>query len=379
LTKMNALEGIRVLDLTHAHAGPICTLYMAAMGADVVKIEPPWGERTRFFPPLVERVSPYYAFLNRCKRGVTLNLKDPRGREMFMEMVKKADVVVENFSPGTMEELGLGWETLRGLNPGIVFCSISGFGQTGPWRDRRSFDPIAQAASGYMWLMKDSIDPEGPPIQAPEAIADTIPGLTALAGILAALNHRHLTGRGQRIDVAQMDSMIGAMQSFSFWNIAKTTFRRVILSGAMGFFGIQMARDGYVMLGVSGGRITDWLRERLGVEELTTEALEEWVGGHTVEEVVETLAETGVPAAPVLDLDQVMENEQALAREMFVKVDHPVLGETTEPGFPIKFSETKGEVSAPAPLLGQHNLEVYSGLLGLSEDEVEALRKEGVI
>jgi len=379
LTEMNALEGIRVLDLTHAHAGPICTLYMAAMGADVVKIEPPWGERTRFFPPLVERVSPYYAFLNRCKRGVTLNLKDPRGREMFMEMVKKADVVVENFSPGTMEELGLGWETLRGLNPGIVFCSISGFGQTGPWRDRRSFDPIAQAASGYMWLMKDSIDPDGPPLQAPEAIADTIPGFTALIGILAALNHRHISGVGQRIDVAQMDSMIGAMQSFSFWNIAKTTFRRVILSGAMGFFGIQMARDGYVMLGVSGGRITDWLRERLGVEELTNEVLRDWVAEHTVEEVVEFMTEAGVPVAPVLDLDQAMENEQALAREMFVKVAHPVLGETIEPGFPIKFSETKGDVSVPAPLLGQHNEEVYGELLGLSSEELEALRKEGVV
>jgi CoA:oxalate CoA-transferase len=294
-------------------------------------------------------------------------------------MVKKADIVVENFSPGTMEELGLGWDTLKDLNPSVIFCSISGFGQTGPWKDRRSFDPIAQAASGYMWLMKDSIDPEGPPLQAPEAIADTIPGFTALIGILAALNHRHYTGRGQRIDVAQMDSMIGAMQSFSFWNIAKTTFRRVILSGAMGFFGIQLARDGYVMLGVSGGRITDWLRERLGVEELTTEVLREWVAEHTVEEVVEFMTETGVPVAPVLDLDQAMENEQALAREMFVKVDHPVLGETIEPGFPIKFSETKGELTEPAPLLGQHNEEVYAGLLGLSRDEVDGLRKEGVI
>jgi len=376
---LKPLEGIRVLDLTHAHAGPICTLYMAAIGAEVIKIEPPWGERTRFFPPLVERVSPYYAFLNRCKKGVTLNLKEPRGKQIFMEMVKKADIVVENFSPGTMEELGLGWDTLKDLNPNIIFCSISGFGQTGPWRDRRSFDPIAQAASGYMWLMKDSIDPEGPPLQAPEAIADTIPGFTALIGILAALNHRHYAGRGQRIDVAQMDSMIGAMQSFSFWNIAKTTFRRVILSGAVGFYGIHMARDGYVMLGVSGGRITDWLRERLGVEELTTEVLKEWVAEHTVEEVVEFMTETGVPVAPVLDLDQAMENEQALAREMFVKVDHPVLGETIEPGFPIKFSETKGDVSAPAPLLGQHNEEVYGELLGLSSEELEALRKEGVV
>lgn len=199
---MKPLEGVRVLDLTHAHAGPICTLYMAAMGAEVIKIEPPWGERTRFFPPLVERVSPYYAFLNRCKKGVTLNLKEPRGKQIFMEMVKKADIVVENFSPGTMEELGLGWDTLKDLNPSVIFCSISGFGQTGPWRDRRSFDPIAQAASGYMWLMKDSIDPEGPPLQAPEAIADTIPGFTALIGILAALNHRHISGGGQRIDVA---------------------------------------------------------------------------------------------------------------------------------------------------------------------------------
>lgn len=176
-----------------------------------------------------------------------------------------------------------------------------------------------------------------------------------------------------------MDSMMGAMQSFSFWNIAKTTFRRVIISGAMGFFGIQMARNGYVMLGVSGGRITDWLRERLGVEELTNEVLREWVAEHTVEEVVEFMTEAGVPVAPVLDLDQAMENEQALAREMFVKVDHPVLGETIEPGFPIKFSETKGDVSAPAPLLGQHNEEVYGELLGLSSEELEALRKEGVV
>ncbi len=379
LSPMKALESIRVLDLTHAHAGPICTLYMAAMGAEVIKIEPPWGERSRFFPPLINRVSPYYAFLNRCKKGVTLNLKEPRGREMFLEMVKKADIVVENFSPGTMEELGLGWDTMRELNPGVIFCSISGFGQTGPWRDRRSFDPIAQAACGYMWLMKDSIDPEGPPLQAPEAIADTIPGFAALIGILAALNHRHGTGRGQRIDVAQMDSMIGVMQSFSFWNIANTTFRRVILSGEVGFYGIQRARDGYVMLGIPRGRITDWLRDRLGVEELTIEVLRDWVGENTVEDVDEIMAETGIPVAPVLDLDKVMANEQALAREMFVKVDHPVLGETTEPGFPIKFSETEGDVSAPAPLLGQHNVEVYSSLLGLSEYEIEALRKEGVI
>jgi crotonobetainyl-CoA:carnitine CoA-transferase CaiB-like acyl-CoA transferase len=379
LKPLKPLEGIRVLDLSHAHAGPICTLYMAAMGAEVIKIEPPWGEMIRMFPPLVKGVSPYFAFLDRCKKGVTLNLKSPKGKEMFEEMVRRSDVVVENFSPGTMDDLGLGWETLRELNPGVIFCSLSGFGQTGPWSDRRSFDPIAQASSGYMWLMRDCVDPDGPPLQAPEAIADTIPGFSALIGILAALNHRHATGRGQRIDVAQMDAMIAVQQSISFWTIAETTFMRAIRSGGVGVYGLKEARDGHVMFSLAAGRITDWFMELVGVEELTDEVIDGWVAERTVDEVVELLVDAGVPVARVNDLDQVLSNEQALAREMIVKVDHPVLGETTLPGFPIKFSETKGELTEPAPLLGQHNEEVYSRLLCLSGDEVEELRKEGVI
>jgi len=376
---MKALEGIRVLDLTHAHAGPICTMYLGAMGAEVVKIEPPWGEMTRMFPPLIKGVSPYFMFIDRCKKGVTLNLKDPRGKGIFMEMVKKADVVMENFSAGTMDRLGLGWEVLKELNPGIIFASVSGFGQYGPWSDRRSFDPIAQASSGYMWVMKDAIDPEGPPLQAVEAIADTIPGFTALIGILAALQHRSRTGRGQRVDVAQMDAMIAVMQSYSFWEIAQTTFRGAGRSGGVRVSGLHRARDGYVMFSLPAGRINDWFKGLLGVEELTKENVEEWVAERPVDEVVELLAETGVPVAPVLDLDQVKANQHAHAREMFVEVDHPTLGKVSLPGFPIKFSETKGDISVPAPLLGQHNEEVYSELLGLSRDEVEALRKEGVI
>ena len=376
---MSALEGIRVLDLTHAHAGPICTMYLGAMGAEVIKIEPTWGEMTRMFPPLVKGVSPYFMFVDRCKKGVTLNLKDPRGREMFMEMVKKADVVMENFSAGTMDRLDLGWDVLQGLNPGIIFASISGFGQYGPWSDRRSFDPIAQAASGYMWTMQEGINPDGPPLQAVEAIADTIPGFSALIGILAALQYRNRTGRGQRIDVAQMDAMIGVMQSFSFWELAQTTFRSAARAGRVGVSGLHKALDGYVMFSLPAGRITDWFKELLGVEELTPENVGEWVGQRPVEEVVKLLAKTGVPVAPVLDLDQVKANEHAKAREMFVNVDHPTLGEVSLPGFPIKFSETKGDITMPAPLLGEHNEEVYSELLGLSKERLEELRKEGVI
>jgi crotonobetainyl-CoA:carnitine CoA-transferase CaiB-like acyl-CoA transferase len=374
-----ALEGIRIIDLTHAHAGPICTMFLGAMGAEVIKIEPPWGDMTRMFPPLVKGVSPYFAFLDRCKMGITLNLKNPKGLGVFKELVKVSDVVVENFSPGTMDDLGLRWETLRELNPGIVFASISGFGQTGPWSNRRSFDPIAQAASGYMWLMRDSINPEGPPQLAPEAIADTIPGFTALIGILTALIYRNKTGRGQRIDVAQMDAMIAVSQSFSFWTLAGTTFRRAARERGVRVSGCHKAKDGYVMFSLPPGRITDWFKELTQMEELTLDSVAAWVGERTMEDVVELLSEAGIPVAPVNDLDSVLGNEHAKARKMFVKVNHPTLGETTEPGFPIKFSETEGDLTTPAPLLGQYNIEVLSRVLGYGKEQIEEFRKEGVI
>ncbi len=376
---MTALKGIRVLDLTHAHAGPICTLYMAAMGADVIKIEPKWGEMTRMFPPLVKGQSPYFLFLGRGKKGVTLDLKNPEGNDIFKELVKDADVVMENFSPGTMDRLGLEYDVLKEINPRIIYACISGFGHTGPWVNRRSFDPIAQAASGYMWLMKDAIAPDGPPLQAPEAIADTVPGFSALIGILAALVSRTETGRGQKVDVAQMDAMIGTMQSFSFWNIANMSFRTAGRTGRVGVSGLRETSDGYVMFALPPGRITDWFMELLGVEELTQEIVDKWVKERTTDDVVETLEKTGVPVAAVMDLDEVQACPQAKAREMFVKVNHPTMGEIIEPGFPIKFSETKGDISAPAPLLGEHNVVVYKRLLGYSEEKIEDLRKKGVI
>ena len=376
---MTALKGIRVLDLTHAHAGPICTLYMAAMGADVIKVEPKWGEMTRMFPPLVKGQSPYFLFLGRGKKGVTLDLKNPEGNDIFKELVKGADVVMENFSPGTMDRLGLGYDVLKEINPKIIYASISGFGHTGPWVKRKSFDPIAQAASGYMWVTKDAIAPDGPPLQSPEAIADTVPGFTALIGILAALVSRSQTGKGQKVDVAQMDSMIGTMQSFSFWNLTQMSWMRAGRSGRVGVSGLRETSDGYVMFALPPGRITDSFSTLLGVEELTPEFVDSWVKEKTTDDVVKILAETGVPVAAVMDLDEVQASPQAEAREMFVKVDHPTMGELTLPGFPIKFSETKGDISAPSPLLGEHNVEVYKRLLGYSEEKIEQLRKTGVI
>jgi len=352
---------------------------MAAMGADVIKIEPKWGEMTRIFPPLVKGQSPYFLFLGRGKKGVTLDLKNPEGNDMFKELVKGADVVMENFSPGTMDRLGLGYDVLKEINPKIIYASISGFGHTGPWVKRKSFDPIAQAASGYMWVTKDAIAPDGPPLQSPEAIADTVPGFTALIGILAALVSRNETGKGQKVDVAQMDSMIGTMQSFSFWNLTQMSWMRAGRSGRVGVSGLRESSDGYVMFALPPGRITDSFTALLGVEELTPELVDNWVKEKTTDEVVKILAETGVPVAAVMDLDEVQASPQAEAREMFVKVNHPTMGELTQPGFPIKFSETKGDISAPSPLLGEHNVEVYKRLLGYSEEKIEQLRKTGVI
>jgi crotonobetainyl-CoA:carnitine CoA-transferase CaiB-like acyl-CoA transferase len=203
-----------------------------------------------------------------------------------------------------------------------------------------------------MWLNRDDLNEPGSPILASEAIADTIPGFTCLIGILAALNYRNRTGKGQRIDVAQMDSMIAVMRSYSFWTLADTTFRRAARKHRIGVSGLHKTQDGYVMFSLPAGRITDWFMELLDVDELKPEEVEKWVRERTTDDVVKLLEGAGVPVGPVLDLEDVLENPQAKAREMFVKVHHPAIGEMTQPGFPIKFSETKGDFSQPSPLWG---------------------------
>jgi CoA:oxalate CoA-transferase len=228
--------------------------------------------------------------------------------------------------------------------------------------------------------MQDAVDSESPPVTAPDAIADTIPGLTCLIGILAAINFRHQTGKGQRIDVAQMDAMISTMQSFSFWKLAGTTFKNARKnSGMVRVSGLHKAKDGFVMFSLPEGRITEWLKEKIGVEELSYEIMSDWIGDRSSDEVVKILAETGVPVGKVNSLEEVFYNEQANARNMFIPVNHPTLGEIILPGFPIKFSETPGDIKTPAPILGQHNNEVYGELLGIEKEEIEALRKNRII
>ena len=273
---LSALDGIRVLDLTQVQAGPICTMLLAGLGAEVIKVERPGGELGRMYPPTREDMNPYVAFLGRGKKGVTLNLKDPEGVEMLKRLAAASDVLVENYSPGTMESLGLGYEAMREVNPGLVYASISGFGQTGPWSGRRSFDPIAQALSGFMWLGKEMLDPEGPPRQAPEAVGDTIPGILAAYGILAALISRGRTGVGQMIDVSQVESLIALSPSFAYWVLGGTTLLRSLAAYNLPCSGYHRAKDGHVMFFIPRGRLAEWFRETTG---LSGDDRGRWPGG----------------------------------------------------------------------------------------------------
>ena len=380
---MNVLKDVRILDLTQAHQGPMCTMFLADMGAEVIKIEPMWGDRTRFFPPLIKgTTSPYFVYLNRNKKGMTLNLKSEKGVAIFKELVKIGDVVVENYSPGTMEnEFGLGYDTLREVNPKIILLSLSGFGQYGPYSRRRSFAPIAEAASGYTELVRQRITPDGPPVGAPDAIGDTIPSLFGIIGVLSALSYRERVGHGQRIDIAQTDSMVAVLPSIIFHTLAGTT-----MTGASTKFrstlqlsSIYKAKDGYVMVTVPGD-MAERLAEAIGVETIERqEVVTEWVESKTRNEVIDLLVKARIPVASVNNLDEVINDPHILAREMIVEMDHPVVGKYKTPGFPIKFSETPVKLGRTAPQLGQHNEEVLSTLLAYSKDKITKLKEEGVI
>jgi len=379
-----ALEGVRVLDLSHVWFGPFCTLLLAHMGAEVIKIEPPWGDRTRMFPPLHKRESPTFHALNLGKKGMTLNLKHPKGKEIFKELVKISDIVVENFTPGTMKKLGLDYYTLKKIKPDIIYASLSGFGQTGPYSPRPSFYSIAESISGHAYLTGRRVDPNGPPIGSPQAYGDLGPALFAAFSIVTALFYRERTGIGQWIDVAQADCMVAlvapAIANYTITGLTEEErekkYPRMRGPGIGGFF---KASDGWVTVLAGGGAFVDRINKLLGVKEVTKEMFQEWVSKRTVKEVVDTMVKLDVPVAPVLRIEQVVENEHLKARNMFVEVEHPTLGKIKVPNFPVKFSETPGRVWGPAPMLGQHNEEILTKLLHYTPEQIEALRKEGVI
>ncbi len=377
---MDMLEDVRILDLTHVWFGPFCTMTLGSMGAEVIKVEPPWGDMMRMFPPFVKGHNPTFVYLNRTKKGITLNLKSEKGRKVFLDLVKVSDVVVENFMPGTMKKLGLDYEALKEVNPNIIYAALSGYGQYGPYAYRPSFDIIGQAMSGIMFYTGFNRDPKGPPILIAEGIGDLVPALWAVIGILGAIHYKKITGRGQFIDVSQVDTMLAMVPSSV--NLAATgmtpeELQKSLSTTFTGVYGIFKARDGYVVVGAPMGGILDRLAKIVGVEKIeSNKPFEDWAVTKTVEEAVSALVEGDVPVAPVLSPDKAFLDPHVLARRMVVEVDHPVSDAIKMPDFPLKLSETPARIPRTAPLLGQHTEEVLTSLLGYSKEEVETLRKE---
>jgi len=373
------LKDVRVVDCTAYVAGPTCTMFLADMGAEVIKIEPSWGDAMRMMPPLVKGESNHFMFLNRNKKSMVINLKDKRGVKIFKDLAKNTDIVVENFRPGVMDKMGIGYEILKEVNPSIIFASISGYGQYGPYIKRPSFNIIAQALSGWMTVLPDSPTP----IYSGEYLGDTVPALICTIGILSALHFRDLTGEGQRIDVAQMDSLISIMPSITLYlqsglDLVTSRYKYPL----EGIYGTYKTKDGYVTIRAIGKHLES-LGEILGRNAFellpSSPVLEEWTKEKEREEVVFILNEVDVPCAPVLSVGEVVNNANVKAREMIVQLEHPKGFSYSTTGFPIKFSKTPIKVDKPSPLLGQHTKEILSTVLSLNSEEIERLRKKGVV
>ncbi len=397
MEKPDALLGIRVLDLSRVLAGPFLTMLLADMGAEIIKLEIPGrGDDAREFPPFLKGQSMYYVNLNRGKKSITLNLKHPEGKRVFIELVKRCDVLLENFRPGTMERLGLGYRALREVNPRLVYASISGFGQTGPYRSRPGYDIIGQAMGG---LMSITGWPDSPPTRAGTAIGDVLSALYTCIGILAALQVREKTGEGQSVDVALVDSVYASLE-----NIPQKVFVEGKVPGRIGNryefiypYDSFEARDGWVIIGIANDAIWRRFQEASGLEALDDprfdtnpsrvdhyepirDAIRGWVSARSVDEVVSTLNENGVPSCPIYDLKQASEDPHiGGARRMTVEMVQPGLGPVTLLGNPIKMSATDPGPRGPAPELGGDTDSVLGDLLGLSREEIEALREGGAL
>jgi len=392
------LRGVRVLDLTRVLAGPFATMILGDMGAEVVKIEnPDGGDDTRAWgPPFLDGESSYFLSINRNKKSCTLHLKSPEGQDLLRQLASRADVLVENFRPGTLARLGLGYREAAALNPRLVYCSVSGFGQTGPEAARAGYDLSVQGESGMMSLTGF---PEHPPVKVGLAIADLVAGLYAVQGILLALYARDRTGQGQHVDIALLDGMASLLtfQAGIYFATGRSPQRRGNQHPSIVPYEMFQARDGYLNIAVGNNALWTRFCETIGRPDLgahpdfATEALRVENRGalkplldalfhqRSVSEWLLLLGERGIPCGAIKDVAEVCVDPQILARQMVVEVPHSKLGTVRMMGIPVKLSVTPGAAKAGPPLLGEHTEAVLVEWLNLPADAIARLRADGII
>jgi len=386
---------MRVIELAHIMAGPVCGLMLADLGADVIKVEKTGGgdDSRRFVPPEINGEPAAFLMMNRNKRGIALDLKSEQGKQVLKRLIEDADVLIENYRRDTMERLGLGYEELKKINPGLIYCEISGFGRTGPYKDRAGFDLIAQGMSGLMDITGEA---DRGPVKVGAPISDTTAGILGAMGCLAAYTHKQKTGEGQRVDTSLFEAAI----MHTYWQSA-ICFATGESPGRMGTahplnapYQTFRTKDGWVNIGAANQRNWERLLECLGAPELgqdprfsrnsdrmanqvaLVEVLSVYLEKQTTREWLDALEGAGIPAGPVLTIKEMQADPQTIAREMVPETDHPVAGRVQSIGLPVKLSATPGGVVAPAPLFGQHTREVLVEV-GYSESEIATLLESG--
>ena len=394
---MKPLQGIRVIDFTQAMAAPFCTMNLADMGADVIKIEPPGeGEPTRQLGAAHKNGhSATFMTMNRGKRGLAVDLKAPEGVELVRKLAATSDVFVQNYRPGVVERLGLDHRTLLGMNPRLVYCQISGFGNTGPYASRGGYDLIAQGMSGVISVTGDE---DGPPAKSGIPLADLSAGLFAAYGILAALEHRDRTGEGQLVDTSLLEAAMAltVWESAEYWTTGKAPKPMGSAHRNSAPYQALRASDGYFNVGAANDKLfaafcavlerQDLLSDprfssrstRLEHRKVLQSEIEAVTKKETRAVWLSRLEKAGVPAGPINDYAEALADPHALARGMVVDLVHPGAGAIKALGIPVKLSETPGAVDRPAPLIGQHTAEILQEL-GYSIAEKESLLRKGVI
>lgn len=389
------LEGIKILDLTQAMAGPMATMLLGDLGADIIKVEPLSGDQTRkWAPPYLNGMSAYFLSANRNKRSIAIDLKTPEGKEIFIQLVKNSDILIENFRPGTMEKMGFSYNELSSIKEDLIYCSLSGYGQTGPGKDWPGYDLTVMANSG---LMSINGEPERPPVKFGVPIADITAGLFSDIAILSALYDRKDTGKGQYIDMSMLDANFSVLthQAFSYFATGKNPQRLGSAHSSIAPYQVFETSDGYIAVTVGTEKLWSKFVDVIGRKDLSenpefetnvqrvtnrqklAEELNKTFRNYKLSEIMEKLMQAGIPSAPINTVEDAVKSPQIKAREMVKEIDSPY-GKVNIIGTPFKMSRTPGKVRTSAPQLGYNTEEILESI-GKSREEIDRLKEKGVV